>query len=387
MTAFAGAVPSRRRIHWRRIATIGLPLVAAGVLLAVLSGRRDVFLQALDAAPLWLLGAAVALQLLALLVRSEAWRLCVAAAGSTISRRGVFRASGIGGLAGILNGQLGVAARIAALGRCAPAESPRVPALVTAEVPILAIEATLAALTSFTLLGPLGLPWWAAALCVAVATGAVVGLTFLARRRTTGLWSGLAILRSIEGRSRIVVLVLIAVFAQIARNWLALRALGVEASVFDAIAVLIAMVVLSQLPIGPSVGAAAVVIILGANGVALTAAAGVLLSATGMAGTLCFGGWALADRLLALRPRALRVRRMSEPSAAELQALAEHAPAARGALPPPRVRGTRGRRAPRRARARRRRRGGPHAACAGRQPECAPGGAGPTDAASPDTSG
>ena len=101
------------------------------------------------------------------------------------------------------------------------------------------------------------------------------------------------------------VLILIAVFAQIARNWLALHALGVDASLFDAIAVLIAMVTLSQLPIGPSVGAAAVVLILGANGVALTAAAGVLLSATGMVGTLCFGGWALADRLLPQRRRAV----------------------------------------------------------------------------------
>jgi hypothetical protein len=56
-------------------------------------------------------------------------------------------------------------------------------------------------------------------------------------------------------------------------------------------------VTLSQLPLGPSVGAAAVVLILGANGVALAAAAGILLSATGLVGTLCFGGWALADRL------------------------------------------------------------------------------------------
>ena len=297
----AADIAPDRRVPWRRALAVGLPVVAFGVLAAVLLARRDTFLGALDAAPVWLLACAVALQLLALLARSEAWRLCVGAAGSTISRRGVFRASGIGGLAGILNGQVGVAARIAALRRSAPSQCPRVPALVAAEVPIVAVEATLAALTSFTLLGPLGLPWWAAALCVAAATGAVMGLSVLSRRRTTGLWSGLAILRSLDGRSRIVALVLIAVFAQIARNWLALNAIGVDASVFDAIAVLIALVALSTLPLGPSVGAAAVVLILGADGVALAAAAGVLLSATGMAGTLCFGGWALADRLRPMR--------------------------------------------------------------------------------------
>jgi hypothetical protein len=132
----------------------------------------------------------------------------------------------------------------------------------------------------------------------------VVGLSLLSQRHTTGPWSGLAVLRTLDGRWRVVALVLTAVFSQIARNWLALHAIGVDASVFDAIAVLIAMVTLSQLPIGPSVGAAAVVLILGTNGVALTAAAGVLLSATGMAGTMCFGGWALADRLRPARASA-----------------------------------------------------------------------------------
>jgi hypothetical protein len=38
------------------------------------------------------------------------------------------------------------------------------------------------------------------------------------------------------------------------------------------------------------------VLILGSNGVALAAAAGILLSATGLLATLCFGGWALGDR-------------------------------------------------------------------------------------------
>ena len=294
--------PASRRLPWRRIAAFALPVLALGALCAIVFHRRDVFLSALDAAPVWLLACAVALQVLALLVRCEAWRMCVDAAGSTISQRGVFRAAGIGGLAGILNGSVGIAARIAALRRTAPAQCPRVGTLVAAEVPILAIEATLAALTSFTLLGPLGLPWWSAVLCVAAAVGLVSGLGVLSRRRTTGLWAGLAILRSLEGRGRILALVLVAVFAQIARNWLALHAIGVDASVFDAIAVLIAMVTLSQLPLGPSVGAAAVIVILGANGLALAAAAGVLLSATGMAGTLCFGGWALADRFRPPRP-------------------------------------------------------------------------------------
>jgi hypothetical protein len=72
---------------------------------------------------------------------------------------------------------------------------------------------------------------------------------------------------------------------------------GVDASFFDAIAVLIGVVALTQLPVGPSVGAVAAVLILGSDGVAAAAAAGVLLTVTGIRGGLCFAGWAGADRL------------------------------------------------------------------------------------------
>jgi hypothetical protein len=201
--------------------------------------------------------------------------------------------------------QVGAAARIAVLRRSGRDEVPRIPALIAAEVPILAIEAALAVLSSYTLVGPLGLPWWSPLAGFAVAIALVLGLRRLAGRGH-GVWAGLAVLRSLEGRTRVTAFVLVAVFAQIARNWLVLRALGVDASVFDATAVLIAMVTLSQLPIGPSVGAAAVVVILGAGGVALTAAAGVLLTATGIAGALCFALWAGVDVLARPRERARR---------------------------------------------------------------------------------
>jgi hypothetical protein len=92
--------------------------------------------------------------------------------------------------------------------------------------------------------------------------------------------------------------VLVAVFCQIIRNWL-LHAVGVNASFFDAIAVLIAVVTLGQLPVGPAVGAAAAVLILGHDGLAASAAAGVLMTATGTAGALGFAAWAGLDGIWA----------------------------------------------------------------------------------------
>ena len=90
--------------------------------------------------------------------------------------------------------------------------------------------------------------------------------------------------------------VLLAICAQIGRNWLVLRGIGVHVSLLDAIALLIAMFTLGQLPIGPTLGPAAAVLILGSHGVAAVAAAGVLLTITSTVGSLCYAAWALADR-------------------------------------------------------------------------------------------
>src|SRR5215212_7907615 len=286
--------------HTKSITIVGA-VVAAAVLVAILWGHRDEFSTALSSASIALLLAAAALQLVALLARSEAWHICIEAAGGTVARRILYRASSMGYVGSLLNAQVGTAARIAALRRSSPAESPQVPTLIAAEFPILAVEGTLAALTSFTLVGPLGLPWWLPLIGLAVIGTASAGLRHLALRKTRELWKGLAVLRSLRGGSRVVGFVLVAVFAQIFRNWMLLHAVGVDASFLDSIAVLIAVVTLSQLPTGPSVGAASAVLILGHDGVAATAAAGVLLTVTGTVGGLCFAAWSGVDHVFTRR--------------------------------------------------------------------------------------
>jgi uncharacterized membrane protein YbhN (UPF0104 family) len=299
---------ARRR---RTLLTVVGSLAAAAVLAFVLAGRREEFAEALGDAAAWVLAVTVLLQIVALLTRSEAWHLSIEAAGGTVERRALYRASSMGVLGGLLNAQMATAVRIGALRRSSPLVSPQVPTLIAAELPILAIEATLAALTSFTLVGPLGLPWWLPIVALAVIGTASAGLRHLALSKGRELWKGLAVLRRLNHGSRVIAFVLVAVFAQIFRNWLLLHAVGVDASFFDAIAVLIAVVTLGQLPVGPSVGAAAAVLILGSDGVAAAAAAGVLLTVTGTIGGLCFLAWAGADRLWSgsRRGRSRRARR------------------------------------------------------------------------------
>jgi uncharacterized membrane protein YbhN (UPF0104 family) len=299
-----GALASRRRTPLTAAGT----LLAVGVLVFVLAGRWGQFVSAAEGAPWWALTAAAVLQIVSLLSRTEAWHVCVHAAGGTVDRRRVYRAAGVGYLGNIVNGELGFAARIASLRRAAPREAPKALVLAATEVPIVLIEVSLAALFSFTLVAPLGLPWWTPLVAFCAVLALVVGLARLARRHSSGWWTGVAALSDPRARTRVAIFVVLAVCGQIARNWLMLYASGIHASVFDATAVLIAVAALGVLPVGPGVGAAAMVLILGSTGVAGVSAAGVLLTATGTVGALAYGGWALADRLWMKRRTRLRLR-------------------------------------------------------------------------------
>ena len=290
-----GRIPVRHRI----VVSLLLTLAAFGAVAVVVSGRRGQFSTAMLTAPIWLLLLAALLHVTSLITRSEAWNFCMRAAGGSAPRRVVFRAAGVGSLASVLSAQLGVAARIGALRRTAPNTCPRLPTLAAAEVPIVAVEATLAAVFMFTLVGPLHLPFWVPILVIAGMLASLVGLRRLARRRRSGVWLGLAALRELRGRERLVALVVLGVLAQVGRNLLVLHAVGVNTSVFNAIAVLIISVSLSPLPIGAGVGATATVLILGAHGLAATAAGGVLLTVTGTVGALCYAAWACGDHMWA----------------------------------------------------------------------------------------
>ncbi len=286
------ALAARRRTPLSALGT----LIAVGVLALVLAGRWGQFARAAASAPWWALAVAAGLQVASLLARTEAWNVSVHAAGATVNRRRLYGAAGVGYLGNIVNGELGFAARVASLRRAAPRETPKAVVLATTEMPIVLMEVALATLFSFTLVAPLSLPWWTPLVAFCAVLAVVAGLARLARRHPRGWWKGLAALGDARARTRIAIFVVLAVCGQIARNWLMLYAAGIHASVFDATAVLIAVAALGVLPVGPGIGAAAMVLILGSTGVAGVSAAGVLLTATGTVGALGYGGWALADR-------------------------------------------------------------------------------------------
>jgi uncharacterized membrane protein YbhN (UPF0104 family) len=277
------------------VTSVVVGVAVTAVLVAVVARHRDEFLTALSSATLGVILALAALQLVAVLTRTEAWHVAVEAAGGKVARRPLYRAASLGYLGSLLNAQLGTAARVAVLRKMHPDDSPRVPALIAAEVPIVVVEGLFGALASFTLIAPLGLPWWTPIVFFFVFIVVGEWLRRMARTKGDGWRAGLAVLRSPKGRAVTAGMMGIAITAQIARNWIALHAVGVDASVFDAMAVLIAIAVVAQLPIGPGIGAGATVLILGSEGVGAAAAAGVLLTATGALGTLTYVTGAALD--------------------------------------------------------------------------------------------
>src|SRR5512132_2008119 len=118
----AGLVGALRDFGRRRrgLITVVGALATAAVLAWLLAGKRQQFVDAISNASALVLAVTALLQIVALLARSEAWYLTIRAAGGTVDRRVLYRASSMGVLGGLLNAQAAVAARIAALRRSSP---------------------------------------------------------------------------------------------------------------------------------------------------------------------------------------------------------------------------------------------------------------------------
>jgi uncharacterized membrane protein YbhN (UPF0104 family) len=310
-------MPGVRRYHGRLAVGAGIAVVLAGAW-ALLAGHGAAFLAAVRGVSWWTLVVAVGLHVVAVVARSEAWHVSVRAAGSRLGRRCCYQVASLGFAANVVAPSFGTALRIWTLRRLKPEQAPAATALVAAEVPVLVMQVVVCAAMSFALVGRLQAPWWIPALAVLAAAAALGGLRRTARRRREGFWSGLGALRTRGELCRVAGCVALLVASDMARTVLLLHAAGLPADVFDAMALRIASGVLAALPLGVGSGAGAAMLVFGAGGVGRAAAAGVLLTATGLAADLGFGAWGVSD--LASRARWVGTHRRR--SAADLAAAA-----------------------------------------------------------------
>src|SRR5215213_5685684 len=91
--------------HWRKrrtSLTVSLSIGASLALAAVLVGKWEELKLGITGAPVALMLLAIALQVVALVSRSEAWHASVLASGGSVGRRVLFRASSMAFLGNIL---------------------------------------------------------------------------------------------------------------------------------------------------------------------------------------------------------------------------------------------------------------------------------------------
>jgi uncharacterized membrane protein YbhN (UPF0104 family) len=278
---------------------LGLALLAG--ITAMLARHRHDFAQAVGTIPLVTLLAAFVLHAATVVARTEAWVVSVRAAGAETPRRALFQIGSLGFAANVISSSIGTAVRIWALRRKGGEHVPSAPALMAAEVPVLALQLILTGLMAFSLSGPLGAPWWTAPAILLVAIAVLLVLVRAGRR-----FRGLAALLDGRARWRMALMVAVVAGCETARNLLLLRAVGLSASTLDAMALLVAAGVVGVLPMGPGSTAGGAMLLFGASGVGPAAAAGLLLTATGFAADLAYAGWGLGDMLWRASPKRAR---------------------------------------------------------------------------------
>jgi len=285
----------------RSFATAALGTALLAGIAAVLAHHRYDFAQAVVAVPLSALLAAVVLHTVTVVARTEAWVVSIRAAGAVTDRRTLFQIGSLGFAANVISSSIGTAVRIWALRRKDGANVPSAPALVAAEVPVVAIQLVVTAAMTCSLTRPFHMPWWAAPAILGVSVALLLSLVRASQR-----WRGLAALRDGRARWRMLAMVVVVAACETARNFVLLHAVGLPASPLDAMALLVGAGVIGVLPVGPGSTAGAAMLIFGAAGVGPAAAAGLLLTATGFAADLAYAGWGLTDMLWRACPKRAR---------------------------------------------------------------------------------
>jgi hypothetical protein len=251
-----------------------MAIVGTAVLAVVCVLRRDALGTAIAAVPPGALAALAGLHLASLVARSEAWRLSLAAiAGAPPSRAAIHAANAGAFVAGSLEAHAALPARVALLRRLAPHQTPHPAHVAVADAPILLLEVAGAA----ALLALTG-AWWAlpAAVVLLLAARGAAG-----RRATRGL----AVLADVRRRAALAALVGCVVACGLARVWVALAVVHLDASPAAAAGAFAALGLFGLLPLGPSAPPGALLVVSGGTG---ALAAGLALSATSIGAVLVY---------------------------------------------------------------------------------------------------
>ena len=295
---------STSRSPWRRISKVGsvvLPAVVIGLIGYVLATRGSSVLAAISAVPPWAIVGATMAHLITLALRTEAWRTVLrGAGGERLDLRTLHTANAGAFLAGTVQGQAAMPARIALLRRFGGRDAPDVSQIALADAPIFMYEvcttALLAAVAS-TAVG--GIPAWVPWAMLGAAVAVLVGLRLAYGRLRHRRWAaGLGVLARPDLRTRLAVVVGAFTGMAILRTWIVLLGFGLPSDPATVCLVLFTMGTVGLLPLGIGTGPAATVAALGTANLAAATAAGMVVSAATVLAVLIYAGacWAWRAR-------------------------------------------------------------------------------------------
>jgi hypothetical protein len=281
-----------------------LPVGAVAMVGYLILTRGSSLLAAFASVPPWVLAAAVGAHLLTLVLRTEAWRTVLRAAGGEQLEPVVVHAANAGAfLAGTLQGQAAMPTRVALLRRFSHGESPAVSKIALGDAPIVMFEvcasAVLAAIGS-TAVGviPAWAPW--AMLGGALAILMALRLAY-SRFRDRNLAAGLSVLAQPGLRNRLAVIVAGFTAMAFLRTLIVLAGFGLPTDPANVCLVLFTMGVVGLLPLGVGTGPAAMVTALGTTSLVTATAAGLVVSAATVVGVLLYAGAVWVWRTAATR--------------------------------------------------------------------------------------
>jgi hypothetical protein len=249
---------------------------------------------ALASCPPWALAAATLAHALTLLIRTEAWRTVLGAAGGDRLDSRVLHAANSGSfLIGTVQSHAALPTRIALLRRLGGDAAPEISQVALADAPILLLEVcTSALLAAVAATATPAIPSWAPAVLMGGALAALAALRLARNRlRHRPLAHGLAVLAEPGARNRLIGLVLALTGAALMRTWVVLLGFGLPAGPADAALLLFSMGAIGLLPLG-AVGTAptATVAAMGATDLTSAAAAGMVIGTSTVLAVLLYAG-------------------------------------------------------------------------------------------------
>ena len=263
--------------------------------------RGESVLEAISSVPPWAIAGAVLAHLLTLTLRTEAWRIVLSGTGAgEIEQRAVHAANAGAFLAGTVQGQAAMPARIALLRRYGGRESPEVSQIALADAPIVLYEVCTSALLAAVGSAAFGvIPIWVPWALLAGALGTLITLRLLhARLRDSRLVAGLGVLADPALRSRLAIVVVAFTSMALLRTWIVLAGFGLPSDPAHVCLVLFTMGAVGLLPIGVGTGPAATVAALGTTDLAAATAAGMVVSAATVLAVLLYAlaCWSIGSR-------------------------------------------------------------------------------------------